>query len=61
MNARIAATQAPSRERTAPTDRELLHRARAARVYDVAIESALQPATLLSTRVGRPVLLKRED
>jgi len=33
----------------------------ATRVYDVAIESPLQPASLLSSRLGNTVLLKRED
>jgi threonine dehydratase len=42
-------------------DRELLRRARAARVYDVAHESALDEAPLLSARLGTRVLLKRED
>ena len=32
-----------------------------ARVYDVAIESALEPAKNLSRRLGNKVLLKRED
>jgi len=32
-----------------------------ARVYDVAIESPLEPARLLSRRLGNQVLLKRED
>ena len=32
-----------------------------ARVYDVAIESALEPAKLLSQRLNNSVLLKRED
>jgi len=32
-----------------------------ARVYDVAIESPLEPATRLSRRLGNQVLLKRED
>ena len=32
-----------------------------ARVYDVAIESPLDPATKLSERIGNRVLLKRED
>jgi threonine dehydratase len=32
-----------------------------ANVYDVAIESPLQPAPLLSGRIGNRVLLKRED
>ena len=32
-----------------------------ARVYDVAVESALEPARNLSARLGHTVLLKRED
>ena len=32
-----------------------------ARVYDVAVESALEPAKALSLRLGNTVLLKRED
>lgn len=32
-----------------------------ARVYDVAIESPLDPMPRLTARLGRPVLLKRED
>lgn len=32
-----------------------------ARVYDVAIESALEPARALSRRLHNTVLLKRED
>lgn len=32
-----------------------------ARVYDVAVESALEPAHALSARLGNTVLLKRED
>ena len=32
-----------------------------ARVYDVAVESALEPAKALSARIGNTVLLKRED
>jgi threonine dehydratase len=32
-----------------------------ARVYDVAIESPLEPATRLSRRLGNTVLMKRED
>ena len=32
-----------------------------ARVYDVAIETALEPARSLSKRLGNQVLLKRED
>ena len=32
-----------------------------ARVYDVAIESPLEPAPNLSARTGNTVLLKRED
>ncbi len=32
-----------------------------ARVYDVAVESSLDPVPLLSTRLGNTLLLKRED
>ncbi|HTY48945.1 MAG TPA: pyridoxal-phosphate dependent enzyme, partial [Steroidobacteraceae bacterium] len=32
-----------------------------AKVYDVAIESPLEPAERLSRRLGNQVLLKRED
>ena len=32
-----------------------------ARVYDVAIESPLEPAPLLTQRLGNKILLKRED
>ena len=42
-------------------DGDLLAQIRAARVYDVAHESALEPAPLLTTRLGQQVLLKRED
>jgi threonine dehydratase len=40
---------------------DLLAQIRAARVYEVAQESALETAPLLSVRLGQPVLLKRED
>ncbi|MEP7186981.1 MAG: threonine ammonia-lyase, biosynthetic [Rhodanobacter sp.] len=40
---------------------DVLKQIRAARVYDVAQESSLEHAPLLSTRLGRNVLLKRED
>jgi len=40
---------------------DLLARIRAARVYEVAHESALEEAPLLSARLGQVVLLKRED
>jgi threonine dehydratase len=39
----------------------MLARIRSARVYEVAQESALEPAPLLTTRLGQQVLLKRED
>lgn len=44
-----------------PGDLDLLRRTLSARVYEVAQETPLQPATLLSARLGRKVLLKRED
>lgn len=40
---------------------QYLERILRARVYDVAIESALEPAKRLSARLGCNVLLKRED
>ncbi len=40
---------------------DYLQRILTARVYDVAIESALDPAPQLSERLGAPVFLKRED
>jgi threonine dehydratase len=45
----------------AATATDLLARIRAACVYDVAQESSLEPAPLLSARLGYQVLLKRED
>jgi threonine dehydratase len=40
---------------------EYLERILKARVYDVAIESPLEPARRLSQRIGSQVLFKRED
>jgi len=40
---------------------DYLQRILTARVYDVAVETALDPAPLLSARVDNTVLLKRED
>ena len=40
---------------------EYIERILRARVYDVAIESPLEPAARLSKRLGNEVLLKRED
>ncbi|MBU6259804.1 MAG: threonine ammonia-lyase, biosynthetic [Burkholderiales bacterium] len=40
---------------------EYLQRILTARVYDVARETALEPARVLSRRLGNQVLLKRED
>jgi threonine dehydratase len=42
-----------------PTD--YLEKILTARVYDVATESPLDPAPLLSERLGNTLLLKRED
>ncbi len=44
-----------------PLLRDYLEEILKARVYDVAIESPLQQAPLLSERIGNRVLLKRED
>ena len=57
MNAVVA----PAADDEALAADDLLAQVRAARVYDVAHESALEPAALLSVRLGQPVLLKRED
>jgi threonine dehydratase len=57
MNARVADTASGGNE----LNGELLRRARAARVYDVAHETALGETPLLSARLGARVLLKRED
>ena len=40
---------------------ETLRRILTARVYDVAIETPLDPLPRLAARLGRPVLQKRED
>ena len=55
MNARLA-DQVP-----APTAAAVVRRAETARVYEVAQRTALERASLLSTRLGAEVLLKRED
>jgi threonine dehydratase len=57
MNARLAETDSD----TTPTAASVLRRAEAARVYEVAQNTALEPASLLSARLGATVLLKRED
>ncbi|BAN03724.1 threonine ammonia-lyase, biosynthetic [Ilumatobacter coccineus] len=63
----------PSQESSTPTpasagpglsgddDAQYLRRILNAQVYDVAIETPLEPAPLLSERIGNQVLLKRED
>jgi threonine dehydratase len=43
------------------TPSDYLKKILTARVYDVAVESDLQPARALSRRLGNTVLLKRED
>ncbi len=43
------------------TPADYLKKILTARVYDVAVESALEPARALSARIGNTVLLKRED
>jgi threonine dehydratase len=57
MNAVVA----PAADDDAIAADDLLTQIRAARVYDVAHESTLEQAPLLSARLGQPVLLKRED
>jgi len=53
-----ARTHARKRARTAD---DYLKKILTAKVYDVAIESPLEPARSLSARLGHQVLLKRED
>jgi threonine dehydratase len=52
---------APKKKAAALTAADYLQKILTARVYDVAIETALDPATKLSQRLGNRVLLKRED
>jgi threonine dehydratase len=54
----MAGSPRPTRRAGRP---DYLQRILTARVYDVAIESPLEPARSLSRRVGNHVLLKRED
>ena len=49
------------RRAAARTGEEYLERILSARVYDVAVETPLEAAPLLSRRTGNTVLLKRED
>ena len=51
----------PLTPKSARVAAEYLRKILSARVYDVASESALQPARSLSRRLGNHVLLKRED
>jgi threonine dehydratase len=53
----VAAPRPPADD----ADHDLLRRTLASRVYEVARESALETAPLLSERIGQQVLLKRED
>ncbi|MDM0045343.1 threonine ammonia-lyase, biosynthetic [Variovorax dokdonensis] len=46
---------------TSLTPADYLRKILTARVYDVAVESALEPARALGARLGNTVLLKRED
>ncbi|MEP6558514.1 MAG: threonine ammonia-lyase, biosynthetic [Burkholderiales bacterium] len=52
---------APDAGAAALTPNDYLRRILTARVYDVAVESSLEPARELSRRLGNTVLLKRED
>ena len=50
-----------SRSPTTKSSDLYLRQVLTARVYDVAVESALEPARNLSQRLHNQVLLKRED
>ncbi len=56
-----AARRRPAGRTAAPEVTEYLQRILTARVYDVAIESPLEPAASLSARLSNEVYLKRED
>src|SRR5690606_38474588 len=51
----------PSRGPKATMSADYLKRILTSKVYDVAVESPLDPAPLLSQRISNTVLLKRED
>jgi threonine dehydratase len=53
--------QTRSASKTKLTPADYLKKILTARVYDVAVESALEPAKALSKRLNNTVLLKRED
>ena len=57
----VAAAVAAPKARAPRTAADYLKKILTARVYDVAVESALEPARQLSRRLGNTVLLKRED
>ena len=61
MSAPPAPGHAPGHAAAAAFPGDYLQRILRARVYDVAIESPLDPAPSLSARLGNRVLLKRED
>jgi len=58
---KISPIAMPANEGPALTPGDYLKKILTARVYDVAVESALEPARALSARIGNTVLLKRED
>jgi threonine dehydratase len=62
-SAKIPATRAATRSKASPAKAapDYLKKILTARVYDVAIESPLEPARSLSRRIGNAVWLKRED
>ena len=58
---KVSARPARKPSPTALTPSDYLKKILTARVYDVAVESALEPAKILSQRLNNTVLLKRED
>jgi len=56
-----AAKTVPAARKRKLTPAEYLKKILTARVYDVAHETALDPATILSKKIKNQVLLKRED
>jgi threonine dehydratase len=58
---KVSARPARKLSPKALTPSDYLKKILTARVYDVAVESALEPAKILSQRLNNTVLLKRED
>ena len=61
MHEPAAKPDAPTPANPDPTFPDYLEKILNAQVYDVAIETPLDPAPALSARIGNTILFKRED